>query len=261
MSNHSSIPGYETADSIGHVIFSRGQELGRGNKAYGTYPSPFEPHFKEYQRRKANSAIRADITMKIESLLEPRFITPPETAELIESIVTATDSRNILELGTYSGFTSLHILRAIVGKDKARLTSVDCDPSFDSEFFAQSGLGEHFRHIPERTPECLAKLKGEKFDLVFIDSDHAVDHCEKERLALMEITDPGSIWLFHDVPQWPTPENHQQPPVRDWLDELVANRFFFGACLPTCEQLDCLLNYGPGYPKACNPGLGVYIRR
>lgn len=255
------IPGYDTPDKIGHVIFSRGQELGRGNKAYGTLPSPFAPYQTEWERRKKMKEIRGTISYKIESLFEPRFITPPETAELIEAIVTCTDARKILELGTYSGFTSLHILRALAGKSGAKLTSIDCDPSFDDEFFKQPGIKEHFRHIAERTPECLGQLRGEMFDLVFIDSDHSVEHCEKERKALMEITDRGSIWLFHDVPQWPTPSNHQQPPVRDWLDRLVHERFFFGACLPSCEQLDCLSTYGEGYPKECNPGLGIYIRR
>jgi len=261
MSHIRHIPGYETPDSIGHVIFSRGQELGRGNKAYGTLPNPFAPYQAEWVRRKENKEIRQKITDKIESLFEPRFITPPETAELIESIVTCTDARQILELGTYSGFTTLHMLRAIVGKVGARVTSVDCDPSFDNEFLSQPGIGEYFEHVAERTPECLQEFQGRKFDLVFIDSDHSVEHCEAERQALMNLTDPGSIWLFHDVPQWPTPGNQKQPPVRDWLDELVASRFFFGACLPSCEQLDCRFTYGPGYPKQCNPGLGVYVRR
>lgn len=256
-----SIPGYESADSIGHVIFSRGQELGRGNKAYGTLPNPFAPYQTEWERRKATKDVRKLITDKIESLFEPRFITPPETAELIESIVTCTDARQVLELGTYSGFTTLHILRALVGKPDARITSVDCDPTFDPEFFGRPEFTGYFHHIAERTPECLGQLRGRKFDLVFVDSDHSVEHCEAERKALMEITDPGSVWLFHDVPQWPTPSNRQQPPVRDWLDQLVHERFFFGACLPSCEQLDCKFNYGEGYPKQCNPGLGVYIRR
>lgn len=240
-------------DEIGSVIFSRGY----GKGAAGTYPNPYASRFREVQRRHEMAAERELLSQKIESLLEPRFITPPETSELIEALVTASDSRNILELGMYSGFTSLHILRAIVGKE-AKLTSVDCRPAHDEEFFS---IFRQFRFINGWTPQCLDQLAGQKFDLVFIDSDHSVEHCEKERLALLNLTDPGSVWLFHDVPEWQTPSNRQWPPVRHWLNGLVISGFFYGLSLPTCEQLDCLDAWGPGYPKESNPGLGIYQRR
>lgn len=255
------LPGFETDDSIGHVIFSEGQVLGPGARATGTLPNPFYQYHTEYQRRIKNAGTILEIQNKIYSLLEPRFITSPEVSELIAALITSTDSRKILEIGTYSGFTTLHMLGAIVGKDGAKVTSIDARPCHDIVFFDKPGIKEHFRHITGYTPGALDQLKGEKFDLVFIDSDHSVEHSQKEKEALMELTERGSIWLFHDVPEWPTPDNHKQPPIRDWLDQLVADRFFFGACLPSCEQLDCKLNYGDGYPKACNPGLGVYIRR
>ncbi len=239
------LPGFETDDSIGHIIFSKGQELGPGAKAIGTIPNPFYKYHTEYQRRKKVFDLRNELTVKISSLLEPRFITSPEVSELIEAIITATDSRNVLEIGTYSGFTTLHMLRAIIGKENAKVTSIDARPCHDTDFFAKPGINEHFRHITGYTPGVLDQLKGEKFDLVFIDSDHSVEHSEKEKAALMDLTQRGSIWLFHDVPEWPTPDNHKQPPIRDWLDELVASRFFFGACLPSACQLDCELNYGP----------------
>ncbi len=252
------IPGFETPDSIGRVIFSRGQELGAGAQAFGTLPNPFAPHCKEWQRRKENGPARMLLTHKIESLFEPRFITPPETSELIESIVTATDSRRVLELGMYSGFTSLHILRALVGKENAKLVSVDCRPCHDREFFAD--FTQYFEHITGWTPQCLDSLKGQLFDLVFIDSDHTVEHCERERQALIEITRPGSVWIFHDVPKWTTPDNRVQPPVRDWLDKLVREGFLAGHPLQTCEQLDNLHTFGPGYAPELNPHLGIFTR-
>lgn len=248
------MPNLPDLDEIGSVIFSRG--FGKG--AAGTYPSPYASLFNEVQRRHVTAAIRQKIDQKIESLLEPRFITPPETSELIASIVSATDSRNILELGMYSGFTSLHVLKAIIGKEGAKLTSIDCRPAHDEQFFAEM---PQFRFINGWTPQCLDQLAGENFDLVFIDSDHTAEHCEKERIGLLNITQPGSIWLFHDVPEWRAPTDRQWPPVRHWLNGLVIAGFFYGLSLPTCEQPDCVAAWGKGYPRQCNPGLGVYIRR
>lgn len=242
-------------DDIGQVIFSRGY----GKGAAGSTPNPYAPKCKEWARRKEFATSRKVFTSKIESLFEPRFITPPETSELIESIVTATDSRSILEVGMYSGFTSLHVLRAIVGKVGAKLTSIDCRPALDREFFAQ--FPDQFEFVEGWTPQIFSRLAGRKFDLVFVDSDHSVEHCEKERVELAKLTDPGSIWLFHDVPEWQTPTNRQWPPVRHWLNGLVISGFFYGNPLNTGEQLDCLAAWGPGYPKQSSPGLGIYVRR
>lgn len=257
MSEPQNLVNLDGLDEIGKIIFSRGYQKG----AAGTTPNPYVSQCKEWQRRHENAATRKLITDKIEALFEPRFITPPETAELIESILTATDARSILELGMYSGFGTLHALRAIVGKDGAKITSIDCRPSLDEVFFDLPEIKKHFEFIKGWTPDCLTQLHGRFFDTVFIDSDHSVEHCEAERLALMEITKPGSIWMFHDLPEWNRPDNRVTTPVREWVNQLVANRFFWGLAVPTCEQLDCLGVWGPGYPRECNPHLGVYIRR
>lgn len=231
-----------------------------GKYGQGVTPNPYASQCNEFHRRHVQAATRALLTAKIISLFEPRFITPPETSEFIEALVTMSDSRKILELGTHTGFTSLHILRAIVGKPGAYLISIDCRPTHDIDFFAQPGIAPYFTHIAEWTPGCLGRLDGGMFDLVFVDSDHSVDHCEKELAALHKITRPGSIFLFHDVPTWQSPEAHVAPPVVPWLNFQVASGYFRGLILPTAEQLDCVATFGPGYPPQCNPNLGVYIR-
>lgn len=243
-------------DEITAVVTPAGGHYGQG-----VTPNPYVSQCNEFQRRHVVAAARETLTKKILSLFEPRFITPPETSEFIEALVTMSDSRQILELGTHTGFTSLHILRAIVGKPGAKLVSVDCRPAHDAEFFKQWETAGFFEHIADWTPQCLQRLNGKVFDLVFIDSDHSVDHCEKERMALHEITRPGTIFLFHDVPEWQSPEARVAPPVVGWLHELVRNGYFRGLILPTAEQLDCVATFGAGYPQQLNPHLGVYIRR
>lgn len=226
----------------------------------GVEPNPFEDQFTEYKRRKDHAATRAMLTRKIVALLEPRFISSPETAECIESLITMTDSRQILELGTCTGFCSLHILRAIVGKENSRLVTVDARPEHDREFFSRPAIAPYFQHIEGWTPQCLTGLKGVFFDLIFVDSDHSVEHCEKETAALMEITKPGAIFLFHDVPQMQTPTNPAPPPVVNWLRDMVLMGKFNGLCLRSCEQLDGVDAWGKGYNLACSPGLGIFTR-
>lgn len=234
---------------------------GVDNYGRGATPNPFATKQKEWERRKQFAKERAVLTAKIESLFEPRFITPPETSEVIESIVTVTDSRKILEVGTHVAFTALHILRAIVGKEGAKLVSIDARPAHDTEFFARSEIAPYWEFVHGWTPDAFAPLKGRVFDLVFVDSDHSVEHTQKELRALWPLTRKGTIFLFHDVPEWQTPDNPKAPPVRDYLFSKVKDGTFQGGIIPTCEQLDCLDAWGPGYPPQCNPHLGVFIRR
>lgn len=230
------------------------------NYGKGITPNPFITQQKEWTRRMLFSRERALLTAKLESMFEPRFITPPETSECIEAIVTMTDSRQILEVGMHIGFTALHILRAIVGKTGAKLTSIDARPSHDKEFFGSKEISPWFEFIDGWTPDAFTPLKGRVFDLVFVDSDHSVEHTSKEVAALWTLTKPGAIFLFHDVPEWQTPDNRVEPPVRKWLWDRVALGSFRGGILPNCEQLDCLDVWGPNYPKQCNPHLGVFVR-
>lgn len=232
---------------------------GKENYGKGILPNPFVGQFKEYERRKKQAGIREMLTRKIEALLEPRFITAPETSEFIEALITMTDSRSILEVGTCTGFTTLHMLRAIVGKEGGFVTSIDARPAHDKEFFGQPLLKPWFRHIEGWTPGCLGRLGGNVFDLVFVDSDHSVEHSDKELVALLPITRRGTIFLFHDCPERDEPKSNRGT-VFSWLHEKVAQGYFRGTCLPSCEQLDCLDAWGPGYPRECNPGLGVFVR-
>jgi predicted O-methyltransferase YrrM len=225
----------------------------------GVIPNPFVKQQKEWERRKKFSDSRKVITEKIESIFEPRFITPPETSELIESIITITDSRTILELGVCTGFTTLHMLRAIYGKPGARIVAVDARPAHDKSFWDK--FQNYLQFVEGWTPQVLENLTGSMFDLVFVDSDHSVEHTAVELGALWPITRKGTIFLFHDVPEWQTPTNRVHPPVRDYLFSKVADGTFQGGMLPSCEQLDCLDVYGEGYPMQCNPGLGIFIRK
>lgn len=244
-------------DAITAIITDKGR-IPYGN---GITPNPFEGQQKEWVRRHVHAATLKLIDDKIRSLMEPRFITFPETSECIAALITMTDSRRILEVGTCTGFGTLHMLKAVIGKSGASITSVDARPAHDKDFWNLPQFKGMLEHVEGWTPKILETLKPKApFDLVFVDSDHSKEHTEKEFETLLTLTIPGSIFLWHDVPQWQTPTNKTMPPVRTWLNEMVDAKKLIGLCLPSCEQLDCKITFGEGYPREVNPGLGIYIR-
>ena len=226
----------------------------------GITPNPFVSQQKEWQRRHAMAAVRKLLTDKIESLFEPRFITPPETSECIEAIITMTDSRKVLELGTCTGFGTMHMARALCGKEGASLVTVDARPAHDPVFFAREEFKGWLQFVEGWTPAVLSHpnvIRTIPYDLVFVDSDHTVDHCEKELNGLWNITQKRSLILFHDCPERQTPQHNSESKgvIWSWLHQKVHEGKLRGTCLPTCEQLDCLDAWGKGYPKECNPHL------
>ena len=231
---------------------------GAENYGKGIWPNPFISENPNWTRQKLYAKEIEAITRKIESLFEPRFITVPEISEVIAAIITMTDARRILEVGTCTGYTTLHILRAIIGKQGAKVVSVDPRPAFDSDFFAS--CRPWCEMVNGWSPQIFETMRGQCFDAVFVDSDHSLEHTQLEWEALQPITRKGTIFFFHDVPEWQTPAKHEPPPVRTWLESLVTDGTLRGLCLPSCEQLDCREEYGAGYPVQCNPGLGIFVR-
>lgn len=233
---------------------------GSENYGKGITPNPFAAQQAEWVRRHQQAGLRKRITDKITSLFEPRFITPPETSEAIEALITLTDSRRILELGVCTGFATLHMLRAVIGKPDALVVAVDARPAHDAEFWAQ--FYPTLQFVQGWTPEILTKLTnnqiGYGWDFIFVDSDHSVEHTQKELEVLWPQTKAGTILCFHDVPRWQAPDNRTPPPVREWL---LRHPDLEGLCLRSCEQMDCLDTWGTGYPIDCNPGLGIFVRK
>lgn len=211
-------------------------------------------HFKIKHQ---NAHLFRDIDYAIQDLFEPNFITYPQTAECIEAIIRMAECKNVLELGTYSGFTTLHMIRAVI--PDGMVTTVECRPVEMHPIFKDPRIAKHVRFVIGHTPECFGQFKGQKFDLVFIDSDHSPEHCERERLALNEITEVGSVWLYHDLPFRQT-KTGGQCQIHKYMESLVDRKILRGWAFPSETRLDCENAWGKGYPRDMNPQLGIFVR-
>lgn len=234
---------------------------GKEQYGKGILPNPWFLEMDVHGRRFHQSETIEKLTTKIEMLSEPRFHTGSETSELMEALITMIGAKQILELGMHTGRSTLHFLRAIVGIEGAKVISIDARPTHDREFFAQPGIAEHFEFLEGWTPETLKLLHGRKFDFVFVDSDHSVEHTQKELEGLQPIIRPSTIICLHDVPAWRTPTIREAVPVRLYLESLIAKGGYSGMMLPSPRQLDCMEEWTPDYPVECSPGLAVLIKK
>lgn len=218
--------------------------------------SPAINQIDSYTRRVEHRNKFDTIEAKIRDLWETDCVTYPEEAELIEAIIRITESRQILEVGMYSGFATLHMIRAIYGN--GRVTSIDYNPVHGKEFFAQ--FADHFTFVEGKSPDVLATLTG-PFDFCFIDSSHDPDETTKEVQALQRLIHKGSVLVFHDVPRIKTLDATEDCPIRKYINGLIASDDYKGMIFPSPRRLDLERVFGVGYSRDLSPHLAVLIRQ
>ncbi len=119
------------------------------------------------------------------------------TAEALFLMVRMAGRRNILEIGTSNGFSTIWLAAALPRQGQARLVTIDRDPAKSEQARAnleQAGLaGRVAFQVGQATP-LVDRLAG-PFDCVFFDADR-VSAPEQFALLLPKLT--GDAILFAD---------------------------------------------------------------
>jgi predicted O-methyltransferase YrrM len=122
----------------------------------------------------------------------------PEQGQFMGLLVELTGARNILEIGTYTGYSSLCMALAMPGEGRV----VCCDLSEDwtrvaRRYWEEAGVEDRIRLHLGPARETLRKLlregAAETFDLAFIDADKE-SYPEYYELCL-ELLRPGGLLL------------------------------------------------------------------
>jgi predicted O-methyltransferase YrrM len=131
----------------------------------------------------------------------PAINVSPMQGKLLHLLARTHGSRNILEIGTLAGYSTIWLARALPAG--GRLVTLELDPRHAAvarENFARAGLEQVIELRVGAALDTLARLGEEgrgPFDLVFIDAD-------KERLAeyfdwSVKLARPGSVIVVDNV--------------------------------------------------------------
>ncbi len=102
----------------------------------------------------------------------PGMLSGPIEGMLLQSLVWATDARRVLEIGTFTGFSSQMMAAAL--PDDGTLVTCDINPESAKvarEFYAKSPHGRKIDLRLGPALETLDALSDWTFDVVFIDAD------------------------------------------------------------------------------------------
>jgi len=105
------------------------------------------------------------------TLRSPQMLTGPIEGRLLEQLVFVSGARRVLELGTYSGYSSLSMAAALPPDGRIDTCEVDeRHAEVARRYIARSPYADRITVHLGPALETIARLEGE-FDLVFIDAD------------------------------------------------------------------------------------------
>jgi len=119
-----------------------------------------------------------------------------EVGYFLNTLIKMTRAKNILELGTFKGATTICMAEAVKSNGGGKVYSIDID-DYASKNIKKSGLANFIEYIIGDGVKVVQKLNL-KFDLAFIDTGHTKKQCLKEFNVLKNRMNDNGILAFHD---------------------------------------------------------------
>ncbi len=185
------------------------------------HTTPVDPLF---DRLAAETRERFEAPQMMVGLLEGRFL---------QFLVRLTGAKNVLELGTFTGWSSISMASGLPPDGRVITCDVEEDTTEVARRYAQeAGVADRIDYRIGPGLETLASLDG-PFDLVFIDADK-VNYVNYYEAVLPKLADDGVIiadnvlWSGSVVEE--NPEREDAPVIKAFNDHVLAD-----------ERVECVM--------------------
>ena len=133
-------------------------------------PEPIERYAEEHTT--PPEPLLAELAKETRETLEsPQMLTGTVEGRFLELLVYASGARRVLELGTYSGYSSLSMAAGLPPDGRIDTCELDEDrAAVASRYIGQSAYADRIQIHLGPAVETIDRLEGE-FDFVFIDAD------------------------------------------------------------------------------------------
>lgn len=125
-------------------------------------------------------------------VLQPRMLSGHLQGRVLSMLSCMVKPENVLEIGTYTGYSALCLAEGI--KDGGKLYTIDVNEELESmvrDYFDKSGFSNKIEYFLGNAMDIIPKLSV-KFDLVFIDADK-INYSNYFDLVIDNLTTGGFI--------------------------------------------------------------------
>lgn len=189
--------------SQGHVTGQRGRGRG-GQAAPGRPPAAAGPREQRV----------LDVLERMRTQRETYLSVPPDDGRWLRVLAESTGARQVVEVGTSTGYSGLWLALALIATD-GRLTTLEIDEGRAAEarkHFEQAGVADRITVTVGDAHESVRSIAG-PVDLVFLDADK--EGYRHYFTTLAPHLRPGGLVLAHNVSM-----------IGDYLDAVQSDPAF-----------------------------------
>ena len=149
-------------------------------------------------------------------------------------IIKTSNIKNVLEIGTFTGLSTLSIALAL--PEDGKLIALDRDDATNKvalDFFKKAHQDHKIQTIDKPALDSLEKLKNDKFDMVFIDADK-MNYKEYYERSI-NLLDKGGLIIVDNV-LW-----HGEVADEDNLDKFTINIREFNAYVANDKRVEQII--------------------
>ena len=126
-------------------------------------------------------------------LLRPRMISGNIQGRLLKILTSMFKPQNILEIGTYTGYSTICLAEGAPSTSKIVTIEIDDEmESFIKKYFQESEYGHKIDLIIGDAVELMHDFEDDFFDLIFIDGNKR-DYCAYYEIAFNKLRNGGII--------------------------------------------------------------------
>ena len=165
-----------------------------------TKPLPLNAELLQYivQHSVQDTAILQKLREKTAGMPGACMQIPPEQGQFLYFLVGLLQPQNILEFGTYTGYSTLVMAMAL--PEGGHITTLDRSeeaPNIAKQYWAEAGVANKITFKFAEALDSMACLPEDSFDLIFIDADKKNQIAYYERsLKLLKV---GGVILVDNV--------------------------------------------------------------
>jgi caffeoyl-CoA O-methyltransferase len=179
---------------VAAVTIITAQQRIQGRWDFSGRPSVEQRPMPANEQEKKILSLLEDISQKDNSGL----IVPLEDGRLLRILTETTGAKNVVEIGTYNGYSGLWFCLALKSTG-GKLITHEIEAKYVSiarENFKQAGVDDIVTVVQGDAHETVKKLK-EPIDILFIDADKPgyIDYLNQ----LLPLVRPGGLILAHNV--------------------------------------------------------------
>ncbi len=126
--------------------------------------------------------------------------TPLIDVAMLIKIAQCAESKTVLELGSYRGYTALALARHL--GCEARIVTVDSDLRHGEAYFNTQFSRQIERRVANIETSTFANDAHGSYDLVFVDADHSYAGVQHNTETVFDLLCDNGFLVWHDYANW-----------------------------------------------------------